>query len=91
MAKTIDDVIEKASEYLHLEKNIDLIKKAYVYANKMHEGQFRKSGEPYIQHPIEVAYMLAELRTGPSTISAGILHDVLEDTAMTKEDRKSVV
>lgn len=86
MAKTIDDVIEKASEYLHLEKNIDLIKKAYVYANKMHEGQFRKSGEPYIQHPIEVAYMLAELRTGPSTISAGILHDVLEDTAMTKEE-----
>jgi len=89
MAKTIQDVINKAGEYLHLEKNIDLIMRAYYQAEKMHEGQFRNSGEPYIQHPIEVAYMLAELKTGPSTIAAGFLHDVLEDTAMTKEEMQA--
>lgn len=82
---TIDDVIIKASEYLKKEDNLNIIREAYEVAEKQHDGQFRKSGDPYIQHPLEVAYMLAEIHGGPSTIAAGLLHDVLEDTDITKE------
>lgn len=84
--KTINDVLEEASLYLHDPRNLALIKKAYEVAEKKHTGQFRKSGDPYVQHPLEVAYILATLHTGPSTIAAGLLHDVLEDTDMTKEE-----
>ena len=83
---TIEDVILNASTYIHDEKNLGLIKKAYNVANKQHEGQFRKSGDPYVQHPLEVAYILTTLNTGPNTIAAGLLHDVLEDTEITKEE-----
>src|SRR5690606_27527296 len=83
---TIEDVIAKASEYLKKQKNLDLIMDAYEFAKEKHEGQFRKSKDPYIQHPLEVAYMLAEIQSSPITIAAGLLHDVLEDTDVTKED-----
>lgn len=83
--KTIDDIITYCQSYLHNEDNLNLIKKAYDVAKKKHEGQFRKSGDPYIQHPVEVAYILATLHAGPDTIAAGLLHDVLEDTDMSKE------
>jgi guanosine-3',5'-bis(diphosphate) 3'-pyrophosphohydrolase len=59
------------------------IEEAYNFALKKHEGQFRKSGHPYITHLIEVAFILAELTAGPSTIIAGLLHDVVEDTDVT--------
>lgn len=84
--KTIDDIIIYCQSYLHNEDNLNLIKKAYDVAKKKHEGQFRKSGDPYIQHPVEVAYILATLHAGPDTIAAGLLHDVLEDTDMSKEE-----
>lgn len=84
--KTIEDVLNVATSYIHNEDSIALIKHAYEVANKKHEGQFRKSGDPYVQHPLEIAYILAEMHTGPATISAGLLHDVLEDTDMTKEE-----
>ena len=84
--KTIDDIITYCQSYLHNEDNLNLIKKAYDVAKKKHEGQFRKSGDPYIQHPVEVAYTLATLHAGPDTIAAGLLHDVLEDTDMSKEE-----
>ncbi|HHZ12215.1 MAG TPA: bifunctional (p)ppGpp synthetase/guanosine-3',5'-bis(diphosphate) 3'-pyrophosphohydrolase, partial [Acholeplasmataceae bacterium] len=83
---SIEDVIAKAGEYLKNPKSIELIREAYECARKQHEGQFRKSSDPYIQHPLEVAYMLAELHSSPTTIVAGLLHDVLEDTEMTKEE-----
>ena len=83
--KTIEDIVEVCRTYLN-ETHISSIVKAYETAHSMHEGQFRKSGDPYIQHPIEVAYILATLHTGPATIQAGLLHDVLEDTSMTKEE-----
>ena len=67
-------------------KSIDLIKKAYEYAKTMHEGQFRKSGEPYIIHPLCVAYYLAQMNADSKTICAGILHDTIEDTKSTKEE-----
>lgn len=84
--KTIDDIITYCQSYLHNKDNLNLIKKAYDVAKKKHEGQFRKSGDPYIQHPVEVAYILATLHAGPDTIAAGLLHDVLEDTDMSKEE-----
>ncbi len=83
---TADDLFAIAGEYLHTEKNQNLIRKAYYYAKEKHEGQFRKSGDPYIQHPLEVAYYLATLHASPETLCAGLLHDVLEDTEVTKEE-----
>lgn len=77
---TIEKVMEQAKTYLKNETNLKAIMDAYVLADKQHSGQFRKSGEPYIQHPLEIAYMLAGLNAGPATICAGLLHDVVEDT-----------
>ncbi|WP_419151441.1 RelA/SpoT family protein [Aeribacillus alveayuensis] len=82
---TAEQVFEKASTYLS-DEDIDFIKKAYIFAKKAHEGQFRKSGEPYIIHPIQVAGILVELEMDPATISGGFLHDVVEDTDITFED-----
>ena len=65
--------------------DVEMIKKAYVFAEKAHKEQKRESGEPYIIHPIEVAEILSELGMDTSTIAAGLLHDVLEDTDCTYE------
>ena len=88
---TFEVLIREAKTYLHEEKNIQLIEKAYAIAEKMHEGQFRKSGDPYVQHPLEVAYLLVSLHAGPQTIAAGLLHDVLEDTYMSREEMIAAV
>ena len=81
-----EDLFDKISLYLHNPKNVDFVKKAYYFAKERHEGQFRKSGDPYIQHPLEVAYLLASYECSPATLAAGLLHDVLEDTNTTKEE-----
>lgn len=70
----------------HPSDDITLIEKAYRIANQAHEGQLRKSGEPYIIHPICVCIILAELELDKETIVAGMLHDVVEDTVMTDEE-----
>ena len=72
---TLDDVYRVCGEYIHKKENLDLIHKAAEYAEKLHENQKRKSGEPYFVHVVGVAYILAELHCGPSTIAAGFLHD----------------
>jgi GTP pyrophosphokinase len=59
--------------------NVALIEKAFEYAKKLHEGQLRLSGEPYIIHPLAVAQTLAEIEQDQATIAAGLLHDVIED------------
>ena len=64
------------------------IEEAYNFIIEKHQGQTRKSGEPYYHHLIEVAYILASLQSGPNTIIAGLLHDVVEDTDVTVEDIK---
>lgn len=69
--------------------DVDLINRAYSIAEDMHNGQLRKSGEPYIIHPVAVAGILAELGMDEETIVAGLLHDVIEDTPYTKEQLKS--
>ena len=83
---TIEDVLSKSRTYIQSEKSLALIKKAYEVANIAHAGQKRMSGEPYITHPLAVGYLLASANGGPNTIAAGILHDVLEDTEVTKEE-----
>ncbi len=80
--KTLIDEVRK----YHPNTDISMIEKAYRIADKAHEGQFRKSGEPYIMHPLCVAIILAELELDKETIVAGILHDVIEDTIMTDEE-----
>ena len=64
----------------------DLLTKAYIFTAKVHKGQSRISGEPYISHPLEVGRLLAELRQDPETVCAGLLHDTVEDTATTLKD-----
>ena len=88
---TLDDLLKLTGEYIHKEESIELITKAFNRANSLHEGQFRKSGEPYIIHPLNVACILANLHAGPQTICAGLLHDVVEDTPITKEEKDIVI
>lgn len=80
-----DKLIHMIREY-HPSDDISLIEKAYHIAYSAHEGQFRKSGEPYIIHPVCVCIILAELELDKETIVAGMLHDVVEDTVMTSEE-----
>ena len=85
---TFGDVEEKYFSYISKEDDRALIKRAYQYADDKHAGILRKSGEPYIHHLIEVAFILATLQGGPHTIAAGFLHDVVEDTDVTVDDLK---
>lgn len=79
-----DELIASVRKY-HPSTDISLIEKAYHIARDAHEGQARKSGEPYIIHPLCVSIILAELELDKETIVAGLLHDVVEDTVMTDE------
>ena len=83
---TIDDVREVASRYITKKEDFDLINHAYDYIMIKHKDQKRKSGEPYTNHLIWVAYILATLQTGPKTITAGLLHDVMEDCDVSREE-----
>jgi len=85
---TFGDVEEKYFSYISKEDDRALIKRAYQFADDKHAGILRKSGEPYIHHLIEVAFILASLQGGPHTIAAGFLHDVVEDTDVTVDDLK---
>ena len=82
---TIDDIIGELKKY-HKKANIKLVLKAYHYADDKHKGQVRKSGEAYIIHPLNVAYILATIELDENTICAALLHDVVEDTEATQQD-----
>mgnify|MGYP001133531269 CR=1 FL=1 len=82
---TIEDIINKQKEN-YLNCNDKLIRKAYEYAKINHGDQCRKSGEPYMIHPVNVAYILANLELDDETLCAALLHDVVEDTPVTHED-----
>ncbi len=75
-AVRIDVLLEEAAEYLPLDE-CQLIKQAYTFAAQAHDGQFRKTGEPFIMHPVEVAIIVAELHMDSDTIQAALLHDTI--------------
>lgn len=85
---TINDLLDQIALYNNEE--IEIIKKAYSYAEELHKGQKRQSGEEYITHPLNVAYILADMHADRDTVCAGLLHDTLEDTSITKEDIASI-
>ena len=82
---TIDDVISELKKRKR-KANTKLVQRAYEFANEKHNGQLRKSGEPYIIHPLQVAYILTTIDMDEATICAALLHDVVEDTDITHED-----
>ena len=81
----LNDILDRVAGY-HPDPDLDIIKKAYVYSAKVHQGQLRKSGEPYLVHPLEVAGILAELKLDEASIVTGLLHDTIEDTLATQEE-----
>ena len=81
----LNDILDRVATY-HPDPDLDLIKKAYVYSAKVHQGQIRKSGEPYLVHPLEVAGLLAELKLDEASVVTGLLHDTIEDTLATKPE-----
>ncbi|HIC84883.1 MAG TPA: bifunctional (p)ppGpp synthetase/guanosine-3',5'-bis(diphosphate) 3'-pyrophosphohydrolase, partial [Desulfobacterales bacterium] len=74
----------------HPNADITLVEKAYVYSAKVHQGQIRLSGEPYLSHPLEVAHILAQMKMDVVCIAAGLLHDTIEDTEATLEEIESL-
>ena len=87
---TFSEIEEKVRVYIDNQEQLDVIEKAYNFAKEKHEGQFRKSGEPYIIHPMNVALILTTIYADYETISAGFLHDVLEDCDCTSEEMEEV-
>jgi GTP pyrophosphokinase len=81
----LQDIEEEVLKH-HPEADTSTIQKAYVFSAKAHEGQMRLSGEPYLSHPLEVGYLLAQMGLGPITVSCGLLHDTVEDTATSLDD-----
>ena len=87
----LNDIIDKVNSYLFLnEGDVELLKKAYVYSAKVHSGQKRSSGEPYLSHPLEVSGIISDMKLDLSSIITGLLHDTVEDTLATTEEIESI-
>ncbi len=82
---TLEELLEETRQYL-AEQDIEKIRRAYDLSSRAHKGAVRRSGEPYIQHPLEVAFLLAVMRIDADGIAAALLHDVVEDTDYTLDD-----
>jgi GTP pyrophosphokinase len=85
----LDDILEKILSY-HQTADLDTVRKAYVFSAKVHQGQVRLSGEPYLTHPMEVAHILAQLKMDVPTVVTGLLHDSIEDTLTTLDELRSI-
>jgi GTP pyrophosphokinase len=81
----ITDILDRVAEN-NPEADLDIIDRAYIFSARVHDGQIRLSGEPYLSHPLEVAGILAEMNLDPVSIAAGLLHDVVEDTHATPDE-----
>lgn len=81
---TYEDLLAAVNQYMS-PASVEMVKRAYEFAKLVHDGQVRKSNDPYISHPVSVAVILAELEQDPATVSAGLLHDTIEDTTATKD------
>lgn len=77
---------ENFNHYIKREEDVALIERAYILARDNHKGQMRRSGDPYITHPVAVSIILAQLDAGPSTLAAALMHDLVEDTKITLKD-----
>lgn len=85
-AYTLDDLLEKAKVYIKSDEDIELIKKAYLFASKAHSGQLRLTGDDYMLHPLNVALILTEIYADAQTLSAALLHDVINFANVTIEE-----
>ncbi|HTP04823.1 MAG TPA: bifunctional (p)ppGpp synthetase/guanosine-3',5'-bis(diphosphate) 3'-pyrophosphohydrolase [Nitrospirota bacterium] len=88
-AVRLEDIVERIQNY-HPDADVDMLRRAYIFSAKAHQGQTRLSGESYLIHPIEVAAILANLKLDAATVAAGLLHDTIEDTTVTSEEIKSM-
>ncbi len=85
----LEDILEKVAAY-NPSADLEIIKKAYIFSGVVHQGQTRMSGEPYLNHPLEVANILTGLKMDPQSIATGLLHDTVEDTHTTIEKIEEV-
>lgn len=85
-AYTLDDLLEKAKVYIKSDEDIELIKKAYLFASKAHAGQLRLTGDDYMLHPLNIALILTEIYADAQTLSAALLHDVINFANVTIEE-----
>ncbi len=85
----LDDIVERIQSY-HPDADVDLLQRAYIFSARAHQGQTRLSGEAYLNHPIEVAAIIAGLKLDAATVAAGLLHDTIEDTTATLEEIKAM-
>jgi GTP diphosphokinase / guanosine-3',5'-bis(diphosphate) 3'-diphosphatase len=88
-AVRLEDIVERIQKY-NPDADVDLLRRAYIFSAKVHQGQTRLSGETYLNHPIEVAAILAGLKLDAATVAAGLLHDTIEDTTATPEEIKEM-
>ena len=84
-AYTLDDLLNKAKEYIDKKEDLELIEKAYSFASKAHAGQLRLTGDPYMLHPLNVAYILTEIYADSETLATALLHDVINFASVTLE------
>ena len=83
----LNDITSQLLSY-HPKADISLVEKAYVYSAKVHQGQVRLSGEPYLSHPLDVAYILTQMKMDVNSVVAGLLHDTIEDTVTELDELK---
>ena len=85
----LEDIVERIQGY-HPDTDVDLLRRAYIFSAKAHQGQTRLSGEAYLNHPIEVAAILTDLKLDSVTVATGLLHDTIEDTGTTPQEIKAM-
>ena len=85
----ISDILDTIAEY-NPDAELDIMDKAYIYSARVHAGQMRLSGEPYLSHPLEVAAIVADMKLDVESVAAALLHDVVEDTHATTEDIEEI-
>ncbi len=85
----INDILDIIADY-YPEADSDIVDRAYIFSARVHDGQVRLSGEPYLSHPLEVAGILAQMKLDTVSVAAGLLHDVIEDTHCTEEDIRNI-
>ena len=81
----LTQIIDKIRQH-HSDTAVEFVNRAYAYSARMHDGQRRKSGDPYFVHPVSVADIIADMRLDPASVCAALLHDVIEDTEATEEE-----